>query len=105
MRQLGWGSIANTRGLTADAGDADVEFTIMSVAEPFVFALMCGVHTPTGSSRPTIVAIAALTNIGNENECQIANLLMYFDDLTDIVLDIFAVVVVRLAQIRRSRRR
>ena len=39
--------VANTRGLTADAGDADVEFTIMSVAKPFVFALMCGVHTPT----------------------------------------------------------
>src|SRR4029453_9631271 len=34
--------VANTRGLTADAGDADVEFTIMSVAKPFVFALMCG---------------------------------------------------------------
>jgi glutaminase len=28
--------VANTRGLTADAGDADVEFTIMSVAKPFV---------------------------------------------------------------------
>jgi glutaminase len=39
--------VANTRGLTADAGDADVEFTIMSVAKPFVFALMCGVHTPS----------------------------------------------------------
>jgi glutaminase len=38
--------VANTRGLTAEAGDADVEFSIMSVAKPFVFALMCGVHTP-----------------------------------------------------------
>jgi glutaminase len=39
--------VANTAGLTADAGDADVEFTIMSVAKPFVFALMCGIHTPS----------------------------------------------------------
>jgi glutaminase len=38
--------VANTRGLSATAGDADVEFTIMSVAKPFVFALMCGVHSP-----------------------------------------------------------
>jgi glutaminase len=38
--------VANTGGLTAEAGDADVEFSIMSVAKPFVFALMCGVHTP-----------------------------------------------------------
>jgi glutaminase len=43
----GLACVANTRGLTADAGDADVEFTIMSVAKPFVFALMCGVHTPS----------------------------------------------------------
>ena len=39
--------VANTRGLTAMAGDAEVEFTIMSVAKPFVFALMCAVHTPS----------------------------------------------------------
>src|SRR4029450_9523007 len=39
--------VANTRGLTANAGDADVEFSIMSVGKPFVFALMCGVHTPS----------------------------------------------------------
>jgi glutaminase len=38
--------VANTQGLTATAGDADVEFTIMSVAKPFVFALMCGAYTP-----------------------------------------------------------
>jgi glutaminase len=45
--QTGFGiCVADTRGLTAKAGDADVEFSIMSVAKPFVFALMCGVHTP-----------------------------------------------------------
>ena len=38
--------VANTGGLTAMAGDANVEFSIMSVAKPFVFALMCGIHTP-----------------------------------------------------------
>jgi glutaminase len=35
--------VANTRGHTATAGDAEVQFTIMSVAKPFIFALMCGV--------------------------------------------------------------
>jgi glutaminase len=38
--------VANTRGLTAMAGDASVEFSIMSVAKPFVFALMCTSHGP-----------------------------------------------------------
>jgi glutaminase len=38
--------VANTQGLIATAGDADVEFSIMSVAKPFVFALMCSVHSP-----------------------------------------------------------
>jgi glutaminase len=38
--------VANTQGLTATAGDADIEFSIMSVAKPFVFALMCSVHNP-----------------------------------------------------------
>jgi glutaminase len=38
--------VANTKGLTAIAGDTDVEFSIMSVAKPFVFALMCSVHSP-----------------------------------------------------------
>ena len=38
--------VTNTRGLSATAGDSDIEFSIMSVAKPFVFALMCGVHTP-----------------------------------------------------------
>src|SRR5262245_52307958 len=43
--------VANTRGLTAAAGNADVEFSIMSVAKPFVFALMCGVHHPDTVAR------------------------------------------------------
>ena len=38
--------VANTKGLAATAGDADVEFSIMSVAKPFVFALMCSLHSP-----------------------------------------------------------
>ena len=38
--------VANTTGATVAAGDAEVEFTIMSVAKPFVFALMGGVHGP-----------------------------------------------------------
>jgi glutaminase len=38
--------VANTRGLTAGAGDAGIEFPIMSVAKPFVFALMCTSHGP-----------------------------------------------------------
>ena len=33
--------VMSIRGLTATAGDADAEFSIMSVAKPFVFALMC----------------------------------------------------------------
>jgi len=38
--------VANTSGATVAAGDSEVEFTIMSVAKPFVLALMGGVHTP-----------------------------------------------------------
>jgi glutaminase len=38
--------VASTAGVTFGAGDADVEFTIMSVAKPFVFALMGDVHGP-----------------------------------------------------------
>ena len=38
--------MANTSGATVAAGDSEVEFTIMSVAKPFVLALMGGVHTP-----------------------------------------------------------
>jgi glutaminase len=38
--------VASTGGVTFGAGDVDVEFTIMSVAKPFVFALMGDVHTP-----------------------------------------------------------
>jgi glutaminase len=43
--------VANTRGLTAAAGDADIQFSIMSVAKPFVFALMCGTHNPDTVAR------------------------------------------------------
>ena len=38
--------VVNTKGLTAIAGDADVECSIMGVAKPFVFALMCTAHSP-----------------------------------------------------------
>jgi glutaminase len=38
--------VANTTGAIVAAGDADTEFTIMSVAKPFVFALMGDVHGP-----------------------------------------------------------
>jgi glutaminase len=37
--------VANTEGQTVEAGDAAVEFTIMSVAKPFVLALMCAAHS------------------------------------------------------------
>ena len=43
--------VSNTRGQTAAAGDADVEFSIMSVAKPFVFALMCARHGPDTVAR------------------------------------------------------
>jgi glutaminase len=43
--------VANTKGLTAIAGDADVEFSIMSVAKPFVFALMCTAHSPNAVAQ------------------------------------------------------
>ena len=33
--------VVSANGQTATAGDAEVEFTIMSVAKPFVFALVC----------------------------------------------------------------
>jgi glutaminase len=38
--------VVGTNGNSYAAGDADVEFSIMSVAKPFVFALMGDVHTP-----------------------------------------------------------
>ena len=38
--------IARTNGETYAAGDADAEFTIMSVAKPFVLALVCQVIGP-----------------------------------------------------------
>ena len=34
-------AVVGTSGLTFTAGDATTEFTIMSVAKPFVFALVC----------------------------------------------------------------
>jgi glutaminase len=37
-------AVANTAGDTLEAGDAEVELTIMSVAKPFVLALMCAEH-------------------------------------------------------------
>jgi glutaminase len=36
--------VANTEGTTFAVGDAEVEFTIMSVSKPFVFALVCQAH-------------------------------------------------------------
>ena len=38
--------VAGTAGVTFPAGDADYEFTIMSVSKPFVFALVCNVIGP-----------------------------------------------------------
>jgi glutaminase len=38
--------VVSTRGRAFDAGDADREFTIMSVSKPFVFALACERHGP-----------------------------------------------------------
>ena len=39
--------VAGTDGSVFTAGDADVEFTIMSVSKPFVFALVCDALGPT----------------------------------------------------------
>lgn len=36
--------VVGTSGTSYSAGDADVAFTLMSVAKPFVFALACDVH-------------------------------------------------------------
>ena len=38
--------VVGARGGVYGVGDADVEFTIMSVAKPFVFALVCAVFGP-----------------------------------------------------------
>jgi glutaminase len=38
--------VVGARGGVFGVGDADVEFTIMSVAKPFVFALVCAHHGP-----------------------------------------------------------
>jgi glutaminase len=39
-------SVVSTSGEVFDVGDAEVEFTIMSVAKPFVFALVCAAGGP-----------------------------------------------------------
>jgi len=44
-------AVANTRGDVYALGDADVEFTIMSVAKPFVFALVCDALGPDEARR------------------------------------------------------
>jgi glutaminase len=38
--------VVGARGGVFGVGDADVEFTIMSVAKPFVFALVCATSGP-----------------------------------------------------------
>ena len=38
--------VVSTRGTSHDAGDVDIEFSIMSVAKPFVFALVCDTLGP-----------------------------------------------------------
>lgn len=39
-------SVVGTSGKIYEVGDADYEFTIMSVSKPFVFALVCGILGP-----------------------------------------------------------
>ena len=39
-------AVTGVTGATHTAGDSAVPFSIMSVAKPFVFALMCGAHHP-----------------------------------------------------------
>ena len=39
-------SVVSTSGEVFDVGDAEVEFTIMSVSKPFVFALVCAARGP-----------------------------------------------------------
>ena len=43
--------VVGTSGDVYSAGDADHEFTIMSVSKPFIFALVCEVLGPDASSR------------------------------------------------------
>jgi glutaminase len=43
--------VVGTDGAVACAGDAEVEFTIMSVAKPFVFALVCAALGPAEARR------------------------------------------------------
>ena len=42
--------VAGTSGSVYGAGDADFEFTLMSVSKPFVFALVCEALGPEGAS-------------------------------------------------------
>ena len=43
--------VVGARGGVYGVGDADVEFTIMSVAKPFVFALVCAALGPAEMRR------------------------------------------------------
>jgi glutaminase len=43
--------VVGTNGAVFQAGDAGVEFTIMSVAKPFVFALVCQALGPEEARR------------------------------------------------------
>ena len=43
--------VVGTSGATVAAGDADHEFTIMSVSKPFVFALVCELIGPDDGAR------------------------------------------------------
>ena len=43
--------VVGTGGRLFEAGDTDYEFTIMSVAKPFVFALMCQALGPDAGAR------------------------------------------------------
>ena len=42
-------SMVDDRGRITEAGDAQHEFTIMSVSKPFIFALICDLIGPTGA--------------------------------------------------------
>lgn len=50
--------VVGTNGHVYEAGDAHVEFTIMSVAKPFVFALVCQ-HSGSAEVRARIFSSEA----------------------------------------------
>ena len=83
--------VANTRGLTAKAGDADVEFSIMSVAKPFVFALMCGVHTPN-----TVAQFVGLNATGKKFN-SVAAIEDHFDGRTNPMVNPGAIATTSMA--------